>query len=214
MVASFAIVPASRITEPSVSAAGTAELQGELRVAVVGDSLSAGRSKFLGNGLDDESWMSYTRGDGIDFVGGWARSGATPDEMASAIEPIDDVDVLVILAGTNAVRLGETVADEADAYRHMVDVVKPERVLVSSIPPYSAHAADARIYNSALRSLTEAEGWTWVDPWVAAVVGEDWIRGFSVDGIHPAGPAEYAVLGEAFRELILQDRNTATAAGS
>lgn len=184
-----------------------------LRVAVVGDSLSAGRSHFSGNGLDDESWMTYAEGDGIEYAGGWARSGATPDQMAAAVRPISDVDVLVILAGTNAVRTGKTVADEAPAYEQIVDVVRPKRVVISRIPPYRFHAVAALRYNGDLRGFTESHGWSWVDPWAVARDGDEWAEGFSTDGTHPAGPAQYEVLGESFRRIILETRVLPSALG-
>lgn len=174
-----------------------------LRVAVVGDSLSAGRSHFSGNGLDDESWMTYAKGDALEYVGGWARSGATPGQMAAAVRPIRDVDVLVVLAGTNAVRDGKTLPQVAEAYEQIVAVVHPKHVIVSRIPPYRAHAQSAVRYNDDLRRLTESRGWSWADPWAVARDGDDWAPGFSVDGTHPAGPAQYAVLGESFRQIIL-----------
>lgn len=184
-----------------------------LRVAVVGDSLSAGRSLFLGNGLDDESWMTYAEGDGIEFVGGWARSGALPDQMASAVQPIAGVDVLVILAGTNAVRTGKTMAEEASYYDQIASTIRPEAVLVSAIPPYRTHEPAALAYNASLRAFTEDHGWMWADPWRAARDGHDWVEGFSVDGMHPAGPEQYAVLGESFRRIILETRPMLSARG-
>jgi hypothetical protein len=174
-----------------------------LRVAVVGDSLSAGRSHFLGNGLDDESWMTYANGDGIEFVGGWARAGARPEQMADAVAPIAHVDVLVVLAGTNAVLHDETVSEVTHAYEQIADTIGADRVVVSAIPPYRAHAEAAAVYNRDLRELTQREGWTWVDPWTAARDGDGWSEGFSADGVHPAGPEQYAVLGRALRGLIL-----------
>lgn len=184
-----------------------------IRVAVVGDSLSAGRSHFSGNGLDDESWMTYAEGEGIQYMGGWARSGATPDQMAAAVQPISDVDVLVILAGTNAVRDGTTLVEEASAYEQIVDVVRPKRVIVARIPPYRSHAGAALRYNDDLRGFAESRGWTWVDPWTAARDGDDWAEGFSTDGMHPAGPKQYAVLGQAFRRIILETRVFPSALG-
>lgn len=175
-----------------------------VRVAIVGDSLSAGRSLFLGNGLDDQSWMTYAQGGEVEFVGGWARSGATPDQMAEAVRPIGDVDVLVVLAGTNAVRDGRTVQDEVSSYEHIADVVDADRVLVSAIPPYRDRSEQALTYNRDLRALTRQEGWTWVDPWTDARDGSAWADGFSIDGVHPAGPEQYAVLGNAFRQIILE----------
>lgn len=185
-----------------------------LRVAVVGDSLSAGHSRFLGNGLDEDSWMTYAVGDGIEFVGGWARAGATPEQMADAVRPVGRVDVLVVLAGTNAVLHQETVADTARFYDRITTIVQADRVLVSAIPPYRAHAAEALTYNRDLRALTRDRGWTWVDPWPAARDGDAWAPGFSTDGVHPAGPRQYAVLGRALRQLILEHRPSSVLAGS
>lgn len=212
LVGAFVIMPASRVAEPPRAAEATRTVA-PLRVAIVGDSLSAGRSRFLGNGLDDEAWMSYANGDGIEFVGGWARAGATPDEMAAAVQPIRDVDVLVILAGTNAVRTGKTMAQETGAYERIVEVIRPKRVLVSSIPPYRAHAAAALVYGEALRRFVGERGWEWVDPWAIARNGDDWAEGFSTDGTHPAGPAQYEVLGESFRRIILETRTLPSALG-
>lgn len=206
------LAPTLRRPESTPQAADRAA-PAPLRVAVVGDSLSAGRSHFSGNGLDDESWMTYAEGDGIEYVGGWARSGATPDQMAAAVRPISDVDVLVILAGTNAVRTGKTAADEAPAYEQIVDVVRPKRVIISRIPPYRFHAVGALRYNGDLRSFTESHGWSWADPWTIARDGDDWADGFSVDGTHPAGPAQYEMLGESFRRIILETRVLPSALG-
>ncbi|MFJ4297484.1 SGNH/GDSL hydrolase family protein [Curtobacterium sp. NPDC089689] len=207
------IVPASEATDSPRAAESDARVA-PLRVAVVGDSLSAGRSRFLGNGLDDEAWMAYADGDGIEYVGGWARSGATPDEMAEAVQPIDAVDVLVVLAGTNAVRTGRTMAQETAAYERIVEVIRPKRVLVSSIPPYRAHAAAALVYGKELRNVVAERGWTWVDPWAAARDGDDWAPGFSTDGTHPAGPEQYRILGESFRRIILESRTLPSALGA
>ncbi|WIE80444.1 SGNH/GDSL hydrolase family protein [Curtobacterium sp. MCSS17_016] len=201
------VEPSSRDTvgtHPMPQAADPSARWRSLRVAIVGDSLSAGRSRFLGNGLDDETWMTYAVGDGIEFVGGWARSGATPDEMANAVRPIADVDVLVILAGTNAVRIGKNVADEAASYEQIVEVIQPEHVMVSSIPPYDAHGSAALTYNEDLHEFTTRKRWSWIDPWDAARDGLGWTQGFSTDGIHPAGPRQYAVLGGSFRKRIIE----------
>lgn len=206
------VTPTSRPTETTPYAAEPSPAP-PLRVAVVGDSLSAGGSGFLGNGLDDRVWMSYADGDGIEYVGGWARAGATPDEMADAVQPIGDVDVLVVLAGTNAVRTGETLAQEAPAYERIVAVVRPKRVLISAIPPYRAHAAEALVYGKELRAFVGERGWTWVDPWTSARDGDTWAAGFSTDGTHPAGPEQYRVLGESFRRIILESRTLPSARG-
>lgn len=186
---------------PSPLASGT-EPARPLRLAVVGDSLSAGASRYLGNGLDDGTWITTVVGKDVEFVGGWARSGATPERMAEHVRPVADVDVLVILAGTNAVRLHRSLADEAASYRSIVETVRPRSVLVAAIPPYRWQPAAAVEYNRDLRELTREEGWAWGDPWGFARDGSGWVPGVSSDGTHPAGPAQYRRLGLAMRELI------------
>ncbi|WP_186377272.1 SGNH/GDSL hydrolase family protein [Curtobacterium pusillum] len=180
---------------------------GPLRIAVVGDSLSAGRSRFLGNGLDDGTWITSAVGDGIEFVGGWARSGATPDQMAESVRPVSDVDVLVILAGTNAVRLHRTLGVEAAAYRSIVRTVHPRTVLIAAIPPYHWQPHAAMEYNQDLRRLADREGWSWGDPWKFARNGAGWVQGVSDDGTHPAGARQYRELGSSMRTLIEHARD-------
>jgi hypothetical protein len=201
VVAAFA-VPVLTV-EPTAPQAAEVVPEHDLRVAVVGDSLSAGRSGFLGNGLDDESWMTYADGHGIEFAGGWARAGATPDEMAAAVEPVDDVDVLVILAGTNAVRTGRTFAEERSAYERIVDTIGAREVIVSDIPPYRWKPAAAIEYAQSLRQFVNEQGWHWGDPWAFARSGAGWAKGVTTDGTHPADAAEYRRLGLAFRSIIL-----------
>jgi hypothetical protein len=207
-VAVIALVLPIVTVDPTVPQAAEIAPEHDLRVAVVGDSLSAGRSRFLGNGLDDESWMTYAEGDGIEFAGGWARAGATPDEMAEAVEPVADVDVLVILAGTNAVRTGKTFAQERTAYESIAATIHAREVIVADIPPYRWKPRAAQQYSAALRTFVERQGWRWADPWTFARSGSGWADGVSTDGTHPANAAEYRRLGEAFRTIILEDRPT------
>lgn len=176
---------------------------GPVRFAVVGDSLSAGRSRFLGNGLDDESWATYASGAGVAFVGGWARSGASPDVMAEHVRPVEDVDVLVILAGTNAVRLRKSLREETRSYRRIVSVIRPHHVVIAAIPPYRWQPRAAAEYNRGLEELAGSEGWTWADPWGFARRGSGWAPGASIDGTHPANAEEYRLLGLQLRGIIL-----------
>ncbi len=78
---------------------------------------------FSATGSTTSRGWTYAQGDGITFAGGWARAGATPADMAAAVQPIPDVDVVVVLAGTNAVRRGLTVAEQTAAYDHIVATV-------------------------------------------------------------------------------------------
>lgn len=188
---------------PSSSVPTGASSSDLVRVAVVGDSLSAGSTGFLGNGLDAGSWMTYAQGGRIEYVGGWARAGATPDEMAASVGPIGDVDVLVVLAGTNAVRVGASLQDEQTAYDQIVSTISPQRVIVSSIPPYAPNPGGGIRYNRELRQFVESRGWQWFDTWQFARVGDDWRPGFSIDGVHPGSDDGYRALGRVFRREIL-----------
>lgn len=174
-----------------------------IRVAVVGDSLSAGSSGFLGNGLDAGSWMTYAQGGRVEYVGGWAHAGATPEQMAAAVRPINDVDVLVILAGTNAVRAGASFEQERSSYDDIVRTVGARRVIVSSIPPYNPDPAGGVRYNRLLREYVQSQGWDWFDAWQFARDGNGWKSGFSVDGVHPGSIAGYRALGRTLRWEIL-----------
>lgn len=203
------VVGLSACSTPSTTApyaeggAAPAAASGDLRVAVVGDSLSAGRSKFLGKGLDDESWMTYAQGGGIEFAGGWARAGATVEQMAAAASPLD-ADVLVLMGGTNDVRVGTPFADARSSYESIIETVGADRVLVAAIPPYEPSPEAAEAYDADLASWAYGEGYTVVDPWIFAR-GDDGLFavGTSTDGIHPTSSG-YARLGRELHDLILE----------
>jgi lysophospholipase L1-like esterase len=183
--------------------AAPAAASGDLRVAVVGDSLSAGRSRFLGNGLDDKSWMTYAQGDGIEFAGGWAKAGATVEEMAAAVSSVD-ADLLVLMGGTNDVRFGTPFAEAQASYESIIETVGADRVLIAAIPPYERAPEAAADYDADLATWAYGEGYPVIDPWVFAR-GDDGLfaPGTSADGIHPTYSG-YVRLGRAFHDLILE----------
>lgn len=174
-----------------------------IRVAVVGDSLSAGSSGFLGNGLDAGTWMTYAQGGRVQYAGGWAHAGATPEQMAAAVRPLQDVDVLVVLAGTNAVRRGAEFDQERSSYDDIVRTIGARRVIVSSIPPYGPNPGAGVRYNRLLREYVETKGWHWFDAWQFARDGNAWKPGFSIDGVHPGAISGYRALGRTMRWEIL-----------
>lgn len=187
--------------EGGVAPAASAD---DLRVAVVGDSLSAGRSGFLGNGLDDESWMTYAQGDGVVFAGGWARAGATVEQMAAAVSPVD-ADVLVLMGGTNDVRHGTRFAEAEASYESIIGTVGADRVLIAAIPPYQPAPEAAMDYEADLASWAYGEGYPLIDPWLFARGADgQWAPATSADGIHPTA-AGYERLGRELHELILDE---------
>jgi len=174
-----------------------------VRVAIVGDSLTAGGARLLSDGLDANTWMTYARGDGVEWVGGWAKGGSTIQDQAAAVTPVADVDVLVLMSGTNDVRKGIGFAESAASYDAVVATVAPRHVVVAAIPPYDRAPAAAAVYQRALERHVLERGWTWTDPWGFARDGLVFAAGSSPDGIHPT-TVGYQRVGESLRETILE----------
>ncbi|NIJ06133.1 SGNH/GDSL hydrolase family protein [Frigoribacterium faeni] len=186
------------------TARGTAaDSDGAVRVAIVGDSLTAGGGRLLSDGLDADTWMTYAQGDGVEWVGGWAKGGSTVQEQAAAVAPVADVDVLVLMSGTNDVRKGIGFAESAASYDSVVATIAPRHVVVAAIPPYDRSPAAAAVYQRALERFVHERGWTWTDPWGFARDGLVFAPGTSPDGIHPT-TAGYQRLGESLRGTILE----------
>ena len=179
-----------------------ASASGGVRVAVVGDSLTAGGGRLLSDGLTADTWMTYAQGDGVDYVGGYAKGGSTVQEQAAAVRPVADVDVLVLMSGTNDVRLGLGFAESAASYDAIVDTIRPKHVVVAAIPPYDRDPAAAARYEAELERYVVDKGWTFTDPWGFARAGEVYAPGTSLDGIHPT-TAGYETLGHELRDVVL-----------
>lgn len=194
-----AIVP-SPTSAPSISTLGTAA--DPVRVAIVGDSLTAGGGRMLSQGLDANTWMTYAKGDGIDYVGGWAKGGTTVQIMAENVRPLPDVDVLVLMAGTNDVRRHIPFDRSAASYQRIVDVVHPKHVIIGALPPYDRNPQAAASYERQLEKYVHDKGWHLVDPWGFARDGLVFAQGTTRDGIHPT-TAGYRKVGLAYRAAIL-----------
>ncbi|ROS50177.1 MULTISPECIES: SGNH/GDSL hydrolase family protein [unclassified Frigoribacterium] len=184
---------------PGVAVAPTS---GGVRVAIVGDSLTAGGGRLLSEGLTADTWMTYAQGDGVDYVGGYAKGGSTVQEQAAAVRPVADVDVLVLMSGTNDVRLGTSFAESASSYDAIVDTIRPEHVVVAAIPPYDRAPRAAARYEAQLERYVADKGWTFTDPWGFARAGDVFAAGTTVDGIHPT-TAGYEAVGHALRDVVL-----------
>ncbi|WP_209561220.1 SGNH/GDSL hydrolase family protein [Frigoribacterium sp. PvP032] len=203
--ASFGSAPASAPQAAASAVPGdhaADEDRDAVRVAIVGDSLTAGGGRLLSDGLDANTWMTYARGDGVEWVGGYAKGGSTIQEQAAVVTPVADVDVLVLMSGTNDVRKGIGFAESAASYDAVVATIAPRHVVVAAIPPYDRSPAAAAVYQRALERHVLEKGWTWTDPWGFARDGLVFAAGTSPDGIHPT-TAGYQRLGESLRETIL-----------
>lgn len=172
------------------------------RFAVVGDSITEANSPDFSTGdFGDESWLFYVSDPQLEFSGGWARWGATTQEMTEHVPDLD-VDILVILAGTNDLSLGidfsVTEANLDSIAAHAGDA----EVVISSIPPLDHLPEEVIAYNQKLQSLSREQGWIWVDATKALRSDHGQFRtGLSYDGVHPSA-AGAEQLGHAIqREL-------------
>ena len=194
--------PGSLPTGEPQAAASAAPATTGLRVAIVGDSLTAGGGRLLSDGLDADTWMTYAQGDGVDYVGGWAKGGSTVQEQAAAVRPIADVDVLVLMSGTNDVRRQISFADSRSSYESIIDTIDARHVVIAAIPPYDRSPVAALRYEADLERWVATTNHTFVDPWGFARDGAVFARGTTDDGVHPT-TSGYRLLGTGLREAIL-----------
>ncbi|MGR0220120.1 SGNH/GDSL hydrolase family protein [Agromyces sp. ZXT2-6] len=165
--------------------------------AAVGDSITdADSPDYPAGDFGAASWATYVVADGFAFAGGWAEWGATTEQMADAVGPIE-ADVLVVLAGTNDVAFGFPFGESAANLERIVDVVGIEDVVVVSIPPMDAFPDGVEDYNERLDDLADDRGWRFVDASAGLRTTDGSYReGMSSDGLHPS-PDGARVLGEA-----------------
>ena len=174
-----------------------------IRVAVVGDSNTTGLGGTLDNGVaTGQSWVAQLQKPRFDVVGGWARDGASTALMAQQVTPLPDIDVLVFMGGTNDPPQGISGTGTIENLRRIVEVVHPQHVVVSSVPPVQALPGRAVLLNNELRESALRSHWEYADPWAALRTSEaKWVHPYLRDGIHTT-PAGYAVVGEALRSVI------------
>lgn len=192
-------VPTGKSKPQAVTGLGTRS--DPIRLAVVGDSLTAGGARELSWGLTKNTWVSYAKGDGIDFVGGWAKGGTPVEVQAAHVRPISNVDVLVLMSGTNDVRLGESFAQAESSYAEIIATVHPKHVIIGDIPPYDLKPAAAARYAAQLKDWALAAGYDFYDPWQFARDGQRYVAGVSNDGVHPT-TSGYKIVGEEYRDEI------------
>ncbi|MFH5823375.1 SGNH/GDSL hydrolase family protein [Georgenia sp. AZ-5] len=175
---------------------------GAVRMAAVGDSITAADSPDLAGGDPGPgSWVFHAAGGELALAGGWAEWGATTAQMADGVTPVE-ADVLVVLAGTNDAGTGVPFEDTAANLAEIVETVGAPRVLLSAVPPIDADPRSATELNAALRELADRRGWEWVDAPAGLRDGDRFAPGMASDGLHPT-EAGARVIGEAVREAVL-----------
>lgn len=184
---------------------------GALRIAVVGDSITVADSPDFARGeFGQESWVSYVSGADFTFVGGWARWGASTEEMARNAPQVDS-DVLVIMAGTNDVALGVPFREVSRNLDLIAETVGAPDVLLSGIPPLDHAPRAAADFNHNLETFAIERGWQWVDAGSAVrTADQTFASGMASDGVHPTQQGA-ELLGEeikaALQELAATQEN-------
>jgi lysophospholipase L1-like esterase len=165
-----------------------------LHVAVVGDSITeADSGDFDDADIGPDSWASFTDGDGVQVLGGWAHAGATSTDMlAGLVDRLraagvpDPPDVLVIMAGNNDVDAGVAFDVVARNLVAIAAIVGAPRVVLSTIAPEDEVADQVADFNARLPALAGREGWQLVDPMGGVSDGRGhYLPGMSDDGVHP-----------------------------
>jgi lysophospholipase L1-like esterase len=140
----------------------------------------------------------------VDFVGGWAVPGAPTAAMRAGARPVA-ADVLVLMAGTNDVRLGVDWPETEDNLVAIVETVGIGRVLVSAIPPYDPDPGRSVDFNRRLEKLAADRGWTFLTPWSTFDDDGSWTAGASADGVHPV-PSVAAEVGRQLNVVMAEGR--------
>jgi lysophospholipase L1-like esterase len=163
-------------------------------VLAVGDSItSADSDDFDDAQIGPSSWATFTDGDGVQVLGGWAHAGATTEDMLQGLadrppaqgEPAGP-DVLVIMAGNNDVDASVPFHDVAENLVAIAGRVHARRVVLSTIAPEDEVANAVTAFNTRLPDLAARQGWQFVDPMGSVGDGSGhYAPGMSEDGVHP-----------------------------
>lgn len=174
-----------------------------IEMAAVGDSITEADSPDYAAGeLGEASWVAHAVGEDVSFAGGWAKWGATTAEMAAAVEPVE-ADVLVMLAGTNDLGLGEDFDVTAANLEEIVEIVGAERTILSAVPPIDSAPSSAIALNEQLQDLATEQGWQWVDAPAGVREGDRFGEGMASDGLHPTSRGA-AIIGEAVHDAVIE----------
>lgn len=169
----LALVAMTLITLPGTGNADT---------YVVGDSHTTGNQPYLADGLAaNASWAGFIEAN----IDGWAKKGATSEDMLAQVTPSDALTT-VVMAGTNDLHKGWARSRTRDALIAIHDTTATTGFLLMAIPPRTGAEAETTSYNNSLHNLATAQGWGWFDPWapVRAADGGWLYPRYTVDGIH------------------------------
>ncbi|OUD86554.1 hypothetical protein BC477_01075 [Clavibacter michiganensis subsp. michiganensis] len=156
------------------------------RIVVMGDSNTNGFVGTLPQGIDQGmAYVDYVVGDPLTFAGGWGTDGATSTVMAANTPTVEDVDVALIMIGTNN-RIAGVPDTQLDAdILQTVEKLAPKETVILGIPPQNASPETPPEVNAHLEQFADAQGYHFFNPWVN-LTNKDmkWRTEFFRDGIH------------------------------
>lgn len=172
------------------------------QIYAVGDSITEADSpNFVGGQYGAGSWVSHLD-PRIRVVGGWARGGATTDDMVRNVTAAPNANTLVMLAGSNDLANRVPFDTTRANLERIAETVGTDRVVLSAIPPRDADPAGAVRFNEQLKALAQERGWEFIDPTAGIRDNNRYAPGMSNDGIHPT-PRAAEILGRDLGAEIL-----------
>ncbi|CAQ02345.1 SGNH/GDSL hydrolase family protein [Clavibacter sepedonicus] len=187
--------------EPSASASTAPE--DLVRIVVMGDSNTNGFVGTLPQGIDQGmAYVDYVVGDPLTFAGGWGTDGATSTVMAANTPTVEDVDIALIMIGTNN-RIAQVPDTQLDAdILQTVEKLAPKDTVILAIPPQNASPETPPEVNAHLEQFAEAQGYHFFNPW-KNLTNKDmkWRSEFFRDGIH-TNMKGYKLMGAEVRNYV------------
>jgi lysophospholipase L1-like esterase len=187
--------------EPSPSPSTAPE---PIRIAVVGDSNTTGLQGSLENGVaNGTAWVAQLTSGEFKFVGGWARDGATSTVMAQQTQPIADVDLLVIMAGTNNAAQGISTEQLAADFETIAATIDADEVVLSADPPLDGTPEVIADLNVTIAEIAKDEGWRFHDSWAELRSPQQkWLPEYRLDGVHTTKEG-YGVMASDMESYLL-----------
>ncbi|OUE08022.1 esterase [Clavibacter michiganensis] len=195
--------PTATEAEPAPSASATTAPEDMVRIVVMGDSNTNGFVGTLPQGIDQGmAYVDYVVGDPLTFAGGWGNDGATSTFMAANTPTVEDVDVALIMIGTNN-RLAGIPDTQLDTdILETVGKLAPKETVILGIPPQNASPETPPQVNAHLEEFADAQGFHYFDPWVNLTNKDDkWRTEFFRDGIH-TNMTGYKLMGAEVRRFV------------
>ena len=180
-----------------------------MTVAVLGDSHTTGFSGTLEKGTAaGTAWVAQLPSDQFSVVGGWAVDGSPASAMADAAGGLPEVEVVVVMAGTNDIALGVPTEVTLQQITRIADAARAATLVLCAIPPLNGAPDAAQQLNASIEAHASTHGWLFIDPWVQMRNPDGtWVAQYLTDGVHTSAEG-YAAAGrriaDQMGELLLR----------